>query len=407
MIKEVEEILKRILKKHNQEHILAFYDELSENEKEKLLMQVSVINFDYIDKLYNDASKFEINGKEITSLEAFDKSKNDTSEYKKIGEEMIKNGELAICSMAGGQGTRLGFDAPKGTFMLDLKKPTSIFETIINKLKFAYEKYGRLIYWYVMTSETNNNATIKFFEDNNYFDYDKEHIIFFKQGELPLLDETGKIVLKAKDEIFMAPDGNGGIFKALGDNAIIEHMKNNGIKYLAIGNVDNILIHMVDPIIIGLMKQKNVELASKSFMKPSPDGKWGAYCRVNGKPRVIEYTETPKELLNARNEEGELIYGDAHFGCNFFKINLLERLVSIGLPMHKAVKKNSHITENGESEEINTLKFEAFIFDAFEMANDIIVFRTKREEEFAPIKNKEGDESPETALELYKKFYKI
>lgn len=401
------EEVKELLRKYNQEQLLDFYNELSENDKKSLLAQISNIDFEYMNKLYNHIEKFEMEDKKITSLEAFDKYKNNTSEYEKIGEKMIKEGKLAICSMAGGQGTRLGFDAPKGTFMLDLEKPTSIFETVINKLKFAYEKYGVLVYWYIMTSETNNDATIKFFEDNNFFGYDKEHIIFFKQGELPLLDEKGKVVLKNKNEIFMAPDGNGGIFKALGDNKIIEQMQKNGIQYLAIGNVDNILIHMIDPIIVGLMKEKDVELASKSFMKPTPDGKWGAYCRVNGKPRVIEYIETPRELLEARNEEGELIYGDAHFGCNFFKIDLLERLVNAGLTMHRAIKKNKHITSDGEFEEINTYKFEAFIFDAFEMANDIIVFRTKREEEFAPIKNKEGDESPKTALELYKKFYEI
>lgn len=399
--------IEELLKKYDQEHLLNFYDELDENSKKALLEQISKIDFEYMNKLYNHVEKFEMEDKEITNLEAFDKYKNDTSEYENSGNKLIKAGKLAVCSMAGGQGTRLGFNAPKGTFMLDLEKPTSIFETIINKLKFANEKYGITIFWYIMTSEINNDETIKFFEDNDFFGYDKTHIIFFKQGELPLLDETGKVVLKDKDKIFMAPDGNGGIFKALGDNAIIKHMKNNGIKYLAIGNVDNILIHMVDPIVVGLMEKNNIELTSKSFMKPTPDGKWGVFCRVNGKPKVIEYIETPRELLEARNSEGELLYGDAHFGCNFFKIDLLERLVNTGLIMHRATKKNSHITSNGEFEEINTYKFEAFIFDAFSVAENISIFRTKREEEFAPIKNKDGDESPKTALELYRKFYKI
>lgn len=401
-----EEVLEE-LKKYNQEHLLDFYNQLNEDEKRDLLLQISKIDFEYIEGLYAARDKYEMMDKEISNVAATDKSKIDTEKYGIIGAELIKNGKLAVCSMAGGQGTRLGFDGPKGTFMLELDKPTSIFETIVNKLKLAYKKYGVLTYWYIMTSKQNNDTIIKFFEDNNYFEYDKEHIIFFMQGELPLVDENGKVVLKEKKQIFMAPDGNGGIFQALGTEKIIEHMKTNGIKYLAVGNVDNILIHMIDPIMIGLMNEKNAELASKSFMKPSPEGKWGVFCKMDGKPRVIEYIETPRELLEARNEEGELLFGDAHFGCNFFDISLLEKIVSEKLPMHVALKKNMVLNADGVFEETNTYKFEAFIFDAFSVAKDILIFRVNREEEFAPIKNKEGDESPRTAIELYKKFYSM
>ena len=399
-----EDILEE-LKAYNQEHLLEFYDELEEEERKDLLEQISNIDFKYMKELFDGRDEFEMMDKEITNIAATDKDKIDKEKYEKIGTELIKEGKLAVCSMAGGQGTRLGFDGPKGTFMLDLDKPTSIFETIINKLKTAYDKYEVLIYWYVMTSKQNNDDIVKFFEDNNYFGYDKEHIIFFEQGEFPLLDSEGNVVLKDKNEVFMAPDGNGGIFRALGSEGVIEHMKNHKIKYLAVGNVDNILIHMVDPIMIGLMHEKNAELASKSFMKPSPEGKWGVFCKMDGKPRVIEYIETPRELLEARDEDGELLFGDAHFGCNFFDVDLLSRIVSEKLPMHAALKKNKAIMANGEFEEINTYKFEAFIFDAFSMAKDIIIFRVKRDEEFAPIKNKEGDESPKTAIMLYKKFY--
>lgn len=300
-----------------------------------------------------------------------------------------------------------GFNGPKGTFILNLNgKLTSIFETTILKLKKAFETYGTYLYWYIMTSSQNHAETVQFFEENHYFGYDKEHIIFFQQGELPLLDKEGKIVLKDKSHIFMAPDGNGGIFKALGDNEILTHMQNHGIKYLAVGNVDNILIHMIDPLALGVMEQTKVEVLSKSFMKPSPEGKWGVFCKINGEPHIIEYTETPKELLEARNESGELIYGDAHFGCNFFSLNLLERIVNEKLPMHIAVKKNTFLNERGELIEAEAYKFEAFIFDAFVAAKDICVFRIKKEEEFAPIKNKEGDESPESAKVLYEKNYR-
>ena len=404
--------IKETLKEYQAGYLLNFYEELSEEERENFMEQIEKIDFAYMKELYESVKNgvtFETGEKEISPITAFDKTKLSEEEYQRLnilGESLIKDGKLAVCSMAGGQGTRLGYNGPKGTFMLDLDgKPTSIFETIIHKLKMAYEAFGVHIYWYVMTSRQNHAVTVKFFKDNNYFGYDKNYILFFEQGELPLIDKSGKVVMKDKSHIFMAPDGNGGIFKALEDKKILNHMREHGIEYLAVGNVDNILINMVDPVTVAVMKENQSEALSKVFMKPSPEGKWGVFCKIDGIPHVIEYSETPKELLEARNEAGELIYGDVHFGCNFFHINLLNRIASEKLPMHAASKKNKFLAENGAEKEEEVYKFEAFIFDAFTMANNLIVCRVKREEEFAPIKNKEGDESPETAVELYKKFY--
>lgn len=399
--------IKRKLSQYGQEQLLSFYDVLNDSEKQNLINQIEKINFELMNSLYKSKDNFEIADKEISNLEAYDKDKINTDYYEKIGKEHIKNGELAVCSMAGGQGTRLGFNGPKGTYMLPLDKPISIFESIINKIKEANKKYNITIYWYIMTSIQNHDETLKFFEDNNYFGYDKAHILFFNQGELPILNSDGKIVLKDKENIFMAPDGNGGIFKALGEEGMLKHMEQNGIKYLTIGNVDNILINMIDPILLGLMIEKNVDASSKSFMKPSPTGKWGVFCKINGKPSVIEYTETPKELLEARNEEGELIFGDAHFGCNTFKVDFLNKVAENNLNMHAALKKNRGINNFGTIEEIDTYKFEAFIFDIFAEANNLLIYRVKKDEEFAPIKNKEGDESPQSAIELYKKQYSL
>lgn len=398
--------MSEFLREHDAEYLLRFYDDLNDVERENLFNQIEKIDFDYMKELYNAKASFDMNENKISSIPAVDKNKVDTASYEEVGVEEIKAGKLAVCSMAGGQGTRLGFNGPKGTYMLDLDKPTSIFETIVIKLKEAYEKFGVLTFWYVMTSEQNDEETRKFFEDNNFFGYSKEHVLFFKQGELPLLDKDGKVVLKDKSNVFMAADGNGGIFRALGNKGILSHMKEHGVRYLAIGNVDNILIHMVDPIAVGLMKENKIELLSKSFMKPTPEGKWGVFCKVNGRPRVIEYIETPRELLEARNEEGELIYGDAHFGCNYFDVDLLEKIVTEKLPMHAALKKNKGLNPAGEVEEMDTYKYEAFIFDGFSMAEDIIVFRVNRNEEFAPIKNKEGEETPESAIKLYKEYYR-
>ena len=397
----------KLTKKYGQEQLLDFYNELSEDKKESLLNQISKIDFEYMKSLYENKDNYEMLNKDITSMDAIDSKKINKEMYEKIGENSIKNGELAVCSMAGGQGTRLGFNGPKATYMLDIGRQASIFEIMTQKLKEAKEKYGVYISWYIMTSEQNNDETVAFFEKNNYFGYDKNYIKFFKQGELPLLDENGKVILKEKDEIFMAPDGNGGIFRALGNSGILSEMRKNGVKYLAVGNVDNILIHMVDPLAIGLMIDKNAKILSKSFMKPGWDGKWGVFCKMDGKIRVIEYIETPEELLKACNIDGELLYGDAHFGCNFFSIDLLEKIEDEKLPMHAAFKKNTHVNAAGEHEEINAYKFEAFIFDVFSATDDVLILRVEKDKEFAPVKNKEGNESPETAVELYKKFYGI
>lgn len=400
-----------LLKKYNQEQILNFYNELNDNQKEELLKQISNINFDLMQSLYENLYVKTLEENYVDPIENAiikDKmSEEDKNKYTQIGEDSIKNGELAVCSMAGGQGTRLGHEGPKGTFIVDIEPAKSIFEILADKLKKAYEKYSVYINWYIMTSEANNDDTVKFFEDNNYFGYDKSYVKFFKQGELPLLDFDGKLILQEKDKIFMAADGNGGIFEALYRNNILEDMRQKNIKYLCIGNVDNILINQVDSLLVGIMKEKDYHLASKSVPKRSPTERVGVFCKINGKPAVIEYSDIDPELARKTKEDGTLVFLESHFGCNVFSRELLEKIGDKKLPYHVARKKNKYIGINEEmlaSLEANTYKFEAFIFDGFMMADDILIFQVKREEEFAPIKNKEGEDSPKTAKELYMNY---
>ena len=317
-------------------------------------------------------------------------------------------GNLQYVLWPGGQGTRLGHNGPKGTFMVELEKPKSIFEILTDKLKEAYRNYGIFINWYIMTSESNDKDTQTFFADNDYFGYPKEHIRFFKQGELPIMNFEGKIVLEEKFKVFKAADGNGGIFEALSKSGILEDMKKEGIDYLNIGNVDNILIKQIDSLLLGMAYDGNYELASKSIVKSSPDERVGVFCKVNNRPSVIEYIDLDSEKAHLRDENGELVFGEAFFGNTLMSRKFLEKIANKKLPIHSAKKKNSYIDANGnkiESENPNTYKFETFIFDAFEEADDILILRTKREEEFAPIKNREGDSSPETAKKLYMSFY--
>lgn len=261
-----------------------------------------------------------------------------------------------------------------------------------------------------MTSRENNESTIKFFEENNYFNYGRENIIFFMQGELPMMNEKGKILLDEKGMIKKAADGHGGIFYSMRDNGIITNMKNKGIKWVFISGVDNILVKMVDPLLLGLVVEKNVLAAGKSVIKAYPQEKVGVFCKKDGKPSVIEYSEISKEMSEEKNLNGELKFGESHILCNLFNIDIIEEVSKDKLPYHSAYKKVNYINEDGQviiADKPNGYKFEAFLFDVFENLNEIVVMRVNREEEFAPVKNEKGEDSPETARNLYKKFYNI
>lgn len=407
-----EEILE-LLKKNGQEQILVCYDKMSDENKQKLLEQISSIDFDLIKKLYNDTKKANIsNDDKIGPLSYIDKSKltlKEKEEYAKIGSEVIKEGKLATLTMAGGQGTRLGHKGPKGTFMLDLNPKKSLFEILCDTLKEAYNKYGTYVKWYIMTSNENNNDTIEFFEKNNYFNYPKDKIKFFIQGELPMLDENGKILVNEEGFIKLASDGHGGVFESMARCGIIEDMEKNNIEWVFIGGIDNVLVKMVDEQIMGVAESNNCLAVGKSVVKANPEERVGVFCTRNGKPSVVEYTEITEEMANRRDENNELVFGESHILCNLFNIKRLEKIAENKLPYHAAHKKATYINSEGKlivPDKPNAYKYESFIFDAFSSLDSMAVFRVKREEEFAPVKNAEGVDSPETA-KLYEEFYGI
>ena len=399
---------KKILKYQKQEQIL----EYPIRNKEEFANEVLKINFEQLNKLYDKAIKNEkVENSKIEPIPYIEKDKLSEEEkehYKKIGENIIRNNEYAVVTMAGGQGSRLGHDGPKGTFDFGLENHKSIFEVLCDRLKEAYKKYNVYIPWYIMTSRQNNEETINFFEKNNYFGYSKENIYFFKQGELPVLNDQGKLMLNKEGNINTAADGHGGIFVSIEKEKITENMKQRGIKWVFIGPVDNVLIKMIDPIFIGICQDKNVLAGGKSIIKAYPEERVGVFCKKDGKPDVIEYTEISKEMAEMKNDKGELVYAESHINCNVFNIDIIEKISKNKLPYHSAHKKIEYLNKEGQvvkPEEPNAYKFEAFIFDAFKMLDEMTIFRVKREEEFAPIKNAEGKDSPETALELYKNFY--
>jgi len=408
--------IKSILKKYNQEHLLNHYEDLDENHKKELLEQLEMIDFELINSLYINTKK-EIKNEEdkITPIDYLDKYKlyDDYKYYERIGRKAIEEGKLAAVTMAGGQGTRLGHDGPKGTYDIGLDSHKSLFELLCDSLKEEGQKYGVTIPWFIMTSRENNKATVEFFEKNKYFGYQKDkNIFFFIQGELPMVDTEGKILIGEDGLIKQAADGHGGIYEALVKNGMTQRMKEMGIEWVFIGGVDNCLVKMVDPILMGIAIDKGVTVASKSVVKDNPKEKVGVFCRKNGKPYVVEYSEITDEMAEARDEDGELLYGESHILCNLFSVNAVERMGANPLPYHVAYKKATYIDKEGNlivPDSPNAYKFEAFLFDAFGAVDDMAILRVKREEEFAPVKNTDSAnvDCPRTARELYKKFYKL
>ena len=401
-------------KKYGQTQIITNYNRSDDETRKELEEQISRIDFEQVNHLY-ETTKNEVTFENdiIEPIAYVEKDKLSEEEYNKyfrLGEEAIKAGKYSAVIMAGGQGTRLGHNGPKGTFDIGLESHKSIFEILVDSLKEESNKYGVTIPCYIMTSKENNAQTEAFFEENNYFGYDKNAIKFFQQGKLPMCDENGKILINEKGVIKEAADGHGGIFQSLKRNKITDDMKQREIEWAFIGPVDNVLVKMVDPILLGIMIDKKVLAGGKSVVKANAAEKVGVFCKRNGKPGVVEYTEISKEMSERVDENGELVFGESHLNCNLFSRSAIEEIANKNLPYHIAHKKASYLDENGNlvvPEKPNAYKFESFIFDAFDMLDDMAILRVKREEEFAPVKNAEGTDSPETARQLYKEFYNI
>ena len=411
MIKEEDAI--ELLNSYNQTHIVNLLKKLDEVKKQELLEQIDKIDFGQIMELYDNTKKeIEIKENKIEAIGYLDKAKltkEQKEEFDKLGEEIIKNGEYAVVTMAGGQGTRLGHNGPKGTFKLDVYgKGKYLFEILVDNLQEANQKYNTIIPWYIMTSIENNKDTVEFLEKHKYFGYPKESVIIFTQSELPLVDVDGKLLISKDLKIKEASDGNGGTYSSLRASGSLADMKERGIKWVFIGGVDNVLLKMADVTLLGMAIKKNVQIASKSVVKANPHEKVGVFCKMNGHPKVIEYAELPEKMAEEVDENGELKYGESHIMCNLYTIDAIEKASKEILMYHSAFKKNSYIDEDGKEvvpTEPNSYKFESFIFDAFEFFDDIAILRGKREDDFAPVKNKEGVDSPKTAKELYEKYW--
>ena len=413
-MKNYEETIEK-LKKYNQNEIVDLMTkQYTDEENENLAKQIENIDFEQVINLYKNAENIpsvdqnKIEHIKYTDLNALSEEK--FKEYKQIGAEVIKNNKYAVITMAGGQGTRLGHKGPKGTFKVDtINGEKFLFQIIVESLQKANQKYGVTIPWYIMTSDDNNKQTIEFLEEYNYFGYNKEKVKFFKQGKVPMIRTDGNIVIDTNKLIKEASDGNGSIYKSLKNADLLAQMKKDSVEWIFVGGVDNILLRIVDPILTGLTIKENNLISSKSVVKKNAKERVGVFCKLNGVPKVIEYTELPESMAEQIDENGQLVYGEVNILSHLFNIKALEKLSEINLPYHTAFKKSNYINSDGKIIEVtepNAYKFESFIFDGFSFFDDMSILRVKREEEFAPIKNASGSDSPDTAVNLYNEYQK-
>ena len=400
---------KEILKKYDQEHLLCLYEELSNEEKDLLINQILEINFDEILKLYKNSmnNNFPLTQK-ISPLYHFEKksfSKSEIDYYTKIGEEELFKKNFAVVTMAGGQGSRLGYKGPKGTYMLDLNPvKKSLFEIMCDDIKNYNKKYNIVIPWYIMTSEDNDKPTKDFFEINNYFGYSKNDIFFFTQDKLPLVNVEGKLILQEPYLIKEASNGNGNVFSSMKKHDIISQMKNNGIKWISFGGIDNILLKNVDAFFLGLTIAKKEKIASKSVFKKGALEKTAVYCKKDGKPSILYYEDIDLETSEQKDENGVFLYRESNMLSHLMSIDAVEYVSNKKLPYHRAYKKNAFVNFEGMKQvpdKPNTFKFENFIFDAFSYFDNMLLLRVDENEEFAPIKDFTGIYNPDTAIEKY------
>jgi UDP-N-acetylglucosamine/UDP-N-acetylgalactosamine diphosphorylase len=410
-MQEKDQILLK-LKKFGQEHLLAFYDELSVLEKNNLLDQIKKIDFDFISNIIPETvlkketpAKFE-NIEQVSFLSAKpenDKQKLYYQKAKDTGAKLLHDGRVAALTVAGGQGSRLGFNGPKGSLAVTPVKKKSLFQYFAEFLIRAAEKFGHDIFWYIMTSEVNDYETRAFFSKHNFFGMKPGLVKFFVQGTMPAFSFNGKILLKDKANIAFSPDGHGGTLRALKSSGLLEHMKQNSIEHISYFQVDNPLVYLIDPLFIGLHSLNDADISSKVIKKIDPFEKLGLFCNYKNRIQVIEYSDLPHELATLKNSNGDLIFNAGSPAIHIFKRTFIESLISkgeISLPWHRAEKIVPFIDLNGDKiipNNPNAVKLETFIFDLFPFTEKILLFEAIKADEFAPIKNKTGDDSLEMA----------
>ena len=397
-----------------QGHVFKYFDELDEAQKSALTAQLEQVDLDELATLnkelvFGQESSQSIDFSKLSPApyQALPKDKSSDplwAKAKEVGEQALRAGRVAAFVVAGGQGTRLGFNAPKGLYKVTPVKGKSLFQVFAEKILSASRKYGVSIPWLVMTSNINDSATRKFFEESNFFGLKKEDVIFFKQGLMPAVDLNGKIILEEKGKIAMTPDGHGGCLRGMCRSGAIDELKKRGIDCISYFQVDNPLVNIIDPYFIGFHIMGGSEMSSKMIPKAYPLEKVGHFCKLGNSLCVVEYSDLPNEYQEKLDANGKLEFIAGSVAIHILDRNFVESLGGANssakkLPFHRANKKIPFIDEAGnfvKPDKPNGIKFEMFVFDALPMAKSPVIIEGARGDEFSPVKNAEGVDSPLT-----------
>lgn len=394
---------KEKLAKYGQEHVLKYYEELSAEERQVLLAQIETTDMSILEACKH---KEELTQKgKITPLAAMELSEIEANKdsFVATGLEAIRAGKVGAVLLAGGMGTRLGSDNPKGMYNVGLTRELYIFECLIHNLSDVVRQAGAWVHLFIMTSDKNHTATVQFLKEHKFFGYQEEYVHFFQQEMAAATDYEGKIYLEEKGKLSTSPNGNGGWFVSMKNAGLLDLVHENGIEWLNVFAVDNVLQRIADPCFVGATIQKNCAVGSKVVRKNAPDEKVGVMCLEDGKPSIVEYYELTEDLMNAKDEKGEPAYNFGVILNYLFRESDLEQMMEGNMPLHIVEKKISYLNEAGElvkPEEPNGYKFESLVLDMIHQMDSCLPFEVVRSKEFAPIKNKTGVDSVESARAL-------
>ena len=397
------------LRENGQEHLLRYYDEYDETQKQEFERQLRELDFSYLEVYRKKAAKST--EEEVTDryepllAMKLDEIARDRQRFEEVGLEALKQYKVGAVLLAGGQGTRLGFDKPKGMFNIGVTKDLYIFERIIENLMDVVRQTGGPVPLFIMTSEINDADTRQFFEEKDYFGYDKKYVFFFVQSMAPSVSYEGKFYMTAKDKISLSPNGNGGWFSSIVRSGLLAKMEKMGIEWLNVFSVDNVLQRIADPCFVGATLLSGEPSSAKVVRKADPSERVGVMCKKNGKPSIVEYYELTDQMRDEKDSVGEPAYNYGVILNYMFRVKELLEVNGNTMAMHMVEKKIPYIDEQGElvsPEEPNGYKFETLILDMINMLDGCLVYEVEREKEFAPVKNKEGVDSIDTARALLK-----
>lgn len=391
------------LANYGQQHVLQYYEELSRQEQEQLLLQIEQTDFDVLSLCKKKETlnpRGEITPIGVMQLPEIEAKKE---EYTTTGLEAIRAGKVGAVLLAGGMGTRLGSDAPKGVYNIGLTKEIFIFQRLIENLLEVVNQAGAWIPLYVMTSDKNHETTAAFFKEKEYFGYNADYVTFFMQDMAPASDYDGKVYMEAKHKISTSPNGNGGWFLSMMKWGVVDKIREAGVEWLNVFAVDNVLQRIADPCFVGAVIATDSAVGAKVVKKNAPDEKVGAMCLEDGKPSIVEYYDMTEELMAAKDENGEPAYNFGVILNYLFREKDLEEIAARKLPLHIVEKKIPYLDEKGElvkPESPNGYKFEQLVLDMIHELDSCLPYGVVRNKEFAPIKNKTGVDSVESARKL-------